>query len=60
MKRSRLRDLKGKEATILNVSATLTSQTGMTLYKRIVSQRRDVLIVCGFVCFFFAAKEVFG
>ena len=27
MKRSRLRDLKGKEATILDVSATLTSLT---------------------------------
>ena len=49
MKQYRLCDLKGKEATILNICATLTSQTRVTLYKRIVSQRKDVLIECGFV-----------
>ena len=49
MKRSRLRDLKGKEVTILDASATLTSQATVTLYKHIVSWRRDVMIVCGFV-----------
>ena len=32
MERSRLRDLKGKEAAILDASATLTSQTRVTLY----------------------------
>ena len=58
MKRSILRGLRGKDATILNVSDTLTSQTRVMLYQRIVSQRRDVLIVRGFV--HFTATEVFG
>ena len=49
MKRSRFSDLKEKEATILGASATLTSQTRVTLYKCIVSQLRDVLIVLGFI-----------
>ena len=48
MKQYRLCDPKGKQATILDVCATLTLQTRVTLYKRIVSQRRDVLIECGF------------
>ena len=52
MKRSRLRDHKGKGATILDVLATLTSQIRVTLYKRIVS------IVSVWVCSF-AAMEVF-
>ena len=44
-----MRDLKVKEGTILDVSATLTLQTRVTLYWRIVSQQRDILIVHGFV-----------
>ena len=53
MKRSRFRDLKGKEATIHNVSAKLTSQNRVTSYKPIVSI--DSVWVCSF-----AAMEVFG
>ena len=58
MKQYSLCDLKGKQATILDVCATLTSQTRMTLYKRIVSQRGDVLIECGFALLL--QRKIFG
>ena len=53
MKQSRLRDFKGKEATILDVLATLTYQTRVTLYKHNVSI--DSVWDCSF-----AATQVFG
>ena len=48
MKQSRLRDLQGKDATILDVLATLTSQARVTLYNCIVFRRMEEVIVCGF------------